>query len=102
MIDQFPNIKELFLKMGYANGMINREQPLEDFLASCEEVIGADGVYHDDLVNFENWLATLSREDQETLADGDETEAEILAISCPLNHEGFKMIRLLDDLFENA
>lgn len=89
-IDRFPNIKKVALLMAYSNDMVSRYHPQEVFLETAENVISAEGVYEDDLQAFDAWLATLTDEEQETLADGEHTEMKAIAARC--------LVRGIDDM----
>lgn len=100
MIDKFPFIRDTALIMAYDNGMINREQSKEEFLALCESVVGADGVYHEDLVALESWLGSLTSDERETIAAGLHEDIEELNKSCPSNAEGHPLSELFEDIFD--
>lgn len=101
MIDTFPFIKSMCLEMAYDNGVVNSEEPVEKFLETCDECLGADGVYFSDLKALESWLATLSEEQRSTIVTGEETDAEEICETCPLDLNGYRLTGLFTDIFEN-
>ena len=79
----FPKITEVALKVAYDHGAINRFEPESEFLERLDGAIGADGVYWEDMAALEAWLCTLTDEQIDTLASGDEDEMKIIEQSSP-------------------
>lgn len=85
----FPNITNLTLDMvGYNGGLhvlrtpeIGAEQDVENKL---DEILGAEGIYHDDLAALDTWLGNLSKEDFFTVAAGEVSEVEALIKTAPV------------------
>lgn len=98
VIETYPNIKAAYLTMESCNGGINRNRSQEDACRESDAVIGAEGVYHDDLVQIDAWLGTLSDEQILTFVDGEESEIEALVKSG--GDIGEKAHGLFNDLFD--
>lgn len=98
VIETYPNLRAAYLLMERCNGGINRDRSEEQALRESDPIIGADGVYHDDLVAIDQWLGTLSEDDLLTFVDGEETEVATLAASG--GDAGAKAHGLLNDLFD--
>ena len=96
IIDRFPGIRRIALEIAYDNGMINRYQSQSVWLSSLDEVLGADGVDEADLRVLDEWCLTLSDEDAETLAAGEQTEMEEVAARCPRPD----LCGIFNDIFE--
>jgi len=97
VISNYPGLKKAALKIAYDNGMIHRHYTEEEWLKSTDQVIGADGVYHDDLQIWSDWLETLSDENLSTLCCGESSEIDKLISKAP---KGEFLNGLLDDIFE--
>lgn len=97
-LDKFPYIKEVALSMAYSNDMINRQEPEHLFVDGQDSVLAS--VDEDDLLQLDAWIGTLSREQRETLADGEETEVKELAAAGPQGPEG-PVSNIFNDMFEN-
>lgn len=84
----YPNITRLTLDMvGYNGGLhvlrapeIGAEADVKRLLDEC---LGADGVYHENLVALDAWLGALSEDEFFTVADGEETEVAALLAGAP-------------------
>lgn len=98
-LEQFPSITKAALIIAYSNGMIYHDVTQEEFLVKVQEIIGADGVYHEDLVLFDTWLGNLTKEQLETVCDGEVGEAFKISKTCPRNKDGYPMVGILDDIF---
>lgn len=98
VISQFPGLQAVALEIAYDNGHIHRDCTEEAWLLSLDEVLGAEGVDHADLVAIDQFCAGLSPEEQSTLAAGEMSEADAIAIlfTSPEQLQG-----LLNDIFEN-
>lgn len=94
---EFPNITAVAQEIYLDNGKINRDHSIEDFQEELDEILGADGVYYDDLKALDNWIATLTEEERDDLAAGE--ESDMLKVQCrapnPELCEG-----LFNDIFE--
>lgn len=82
-IDSFPNIRHIAIEIAYDNGMVHRDSTEQDFINSTDVALGADGVYEADLRVLDEWIGTLTDEQKETLAVGEETEMQAVANMCP-------------------
>lgn len=79
----FPNIT-LVAKMIYLdNGKIDRIHGEESFLEDLDNILGADGVDYSDLQELENWLASLTTAEKDTLASGEQSEMEEIQNKAP-------------------
>lgn len=100
-IQEYPNICDIATRMAMDNGCINREETTADFYALCEPVIGDTGVYHDDLLRLDDWIATLSADEKDILADGEETEMKELVAKSPTGGpDHTPMASIFSDIFE--
>jgi hypothetical protein len=105
IIDKYPGIKKATLIMAYANGVINRTEDEHMFLAAQDFILGAEGVYAEDLRRLDQWLCELDTTMPGALgilADGEECEANALAALGPRDANGRPLAALLDDIFDNA
>ena len=104
VINNYPGLKKAALLIAYDNGMINMIEPEEKYLRRCDEVVGADGVYHADLQVWNDWLETLTGEQMEVVCCGEEMEMQELmalapdAVECDPNE--FSLTDLLNRFFE--
>lgn len=100
----YPNLKRVALEIAYDNGMINRFCSEELFLKSLDPIIGDSGTYHADLVVWDEWLGTLTDEQIQVVAAGEQTEMEELMELCPdpveASPEDASLSGLLNDIFE--
>jgi hypothetical protein len=103
-INQYPNLKRVALEIAYDNGMINRFCTEELFLKSLDPIIGAEGTYHADLVVWDEWLGTLTDEQIQIVAAGEQTEMEELMADAPepveAHRDDASLGGLLNDIFE--
>lgn len=99
VIKTYPNLQAAYILMERCNGGINRDRSEEQALLETDPVIGADGVYHNDLVAIDQWLGTLSEDDLLTFVDGEQSEVEVLAASG--SEASVKAHGLLNDLFNS-
>lgn len=97
---KWPTIKKAALLISYDNGIINRESSQESFLEICESILYADGVYEDEVSQFEEFLKSLSEQDLEILCSGEFTDVETISKNCPKNSEGYSLSGLLEDFFD--
>lgn len=103
--DRFPNIVKATIEMSFANGGIYRGlragkgRTERDVKRALAEVLGADGVYEDDLRGIDTWLGTLTEEQLSIVVDGEETEIEALVAHSP---DPEKTQGLMQDIFDNA
>ena len=98
-IEEFPLIKKVSLLIAYDNSMIDREEDMQTFLDSCTEIIGADGVYHEDLTKLEKWLGTKTEDELETIASGEQREMWEVTKTSPVNANGDRVITIFEDIF---
>lgn len=100
-IEKWPGLKKAALEIAYDNGMINRCSPEDDWLRSLDPVLGAEGVYDADLERWSDWLLTLSEDDLQTVAAGEETEMHAIMANAPPSESGEGGLDgLLNDIFE--
>lgn len=98
-IQAFPAICDVASRMAYDNGVVNRQEPIEEFYRTCDNVI-ADRT-HADLVALETWITGLTEEQRDTLADGEETEVQALVATGPTGGpDNEPLANLLNDIFE--
>jgi hypothetical protein len=85
--------------MAMDNGCINREEPVTKFYETCDTVLGDK----DDMELFRLtvWLGTLSEEELDTLADGEESEVNELRARSPKGGpDNAPLANIFDDIFE--
>lgn len=99
-IESYQNIRKAYLLMQGCNGGINRACSEEQACRVADEIIGADGVDHQDLLNIDTWLGTLTEEELLTFVDGEESEMEALASSG--GEVGEKAHAMMNDLFDQG
>lgn len=99
LIDTYPTLKKAALILAYDNGVTHR-MPEQVWLNNTDSVLGAEGVVTEDLQKLENWCATLSEEQLETLVAGEHDECLELIQDCPTNSDGISLDKLFEDLFE--
>lgn len=75
LIHCYPAIKKAALSIAYDNGMINRDNSEEQYLACVEEVLKGGTWF---LAQIEACLQVLSDEDLDTVCCGDEEERKEL------------------------
>ncbi len=97
VIELYPNLRNAYLTMERCNGGINRERDEVTACRETDEIIGAEGTYHQDLVAIDAWLGTLSEGDLLTFVDGEESEIAYIAASG--GEVGAKASGLFNDLF---
>lgn len=102
LIDEFVNIRKAALMIGHDNGMINRENSVEDFLGKTEVVLGAEGVYYEDVEALDGFLERLSSAEFDTLCCGEELERLAIEGRAPKNARGELVIGLLDDIYNGV
>lgn len=95
IVDRFPGIRAVALKIAYDNGLINRFQSEEEGLLSLDEILGADGVDEADLRLVDEWCQSLSEEDQAKLAAGEHSEM----IDLQQEFQRPKLLGIFDDIF---
>lgn len=95
--EAFPNITKVALEIAYDNGKINRDEPVEVFYEKLEDLFGQDGVDYADLKAMDDWIATLTEEQQNDLAAGEESDVIKIQQTAPdpVKVEGF-----FNDVFE--
>lgn len=98
VIESYPNLRAAYILMERCNGGINRDRSEEQALRESDPVIGADGVYHADLVAIDQWLGTLTDDDLLTFVDGEESAAAVIAAFG--GDAGALAHGLLNDLFD--
>lgn len=92
----FPYITLVAQMIYLDNGKINRTYGAESFLEDLDNILGADGVDYGDLQLLDNWLASLTVEERDTLASGEQSEMEEIQNRAP-NPE--LCAGLFDDVF---
>lgn len=101
LLTQLPGIRRAALVIAYDNGMINAQEPEDAFLASVEEVLGAEGVTDEDLHQLDSWLQGLPEEELEVVCVGEAEEMATLVAGCPLGGPDEQpLVWLLDDIFD--
>lgn len=97
-MESFPGIKKAALLIAYDNGMINRFNSEEQFLESRDVIIGADGVYYEDLQKIDEFLQGLEQGQIEDLCFGEEEDQNIVVALWQF--PDISMSGFLNDLFE--
>jgi hypothetical protein len=87
----YPHITEAAIAMCACNGALNRLTPQEQLLVRLDYVLGAEGVYAEDLTRIDAWLATLTSDQLSVLVDGEETEMQALVAAAPEHTEGLML-----------
>lgn len=95
-IERFPAIHDVCRRIAYANGFINRDFSEMQWREGTEEIFGAESVYESDLAKIEAWCATLTDEQREILADGEQSELIALEESSGLG----RLLGIFNDVFE--
>lgn len=103
-LQKFPHIKwtgivQATLEMSHDNGGIHRYRAEEEVIDALGEVLGAEGVYDDDLDKIDAWLNTLTKDELLIVVAGEEREMEALVSKSP---DPEKTQGLLNDIFEHA
>lgn len=80
---EFPYITMVAQIIYLDNGKINRTHGEESFLEDLDYILGGDGVYYDDLKALDDWLSTLTKEEREILAAGEQSEMEEIQSRAP-------------------
>ena len=97
IIDTYPGIKRIALLIAYDNGLVNAFCPEEEWLSGLDDVMGAEGVDQSDLVKLDAWCVTLTDEEAETLAYGEQKDTQAIIMKCPQP----ELCGLFDDIFES-
>lgn len=92
LIDQCPAIRKAALNIAYDNGMVNRMNTEQQFMIGANEVLKE----YTDYMAIENFLATLTDEQLDTLCTGEEQEQVIILRACPI---AAKVNDLLEAIF---
>lgn len=104
IIAQYPALRRVALEIAYDNGMINRLQTEDQWLASLDGVLECDGCYAEDLEAWSSYLDTLSSRQIALIAAGEQDDPEKVALlaAAPLPPSGADgtLDGLLDDIFE--
>lgn len=98
MIENFPGIQEVALAIALDNGMINRNRSKESFLAECDNVLATRS--NGDLISLEAWVQTLTPEEREELAAGEDDEIEILEAASPRDQRGEHLADIFKEIFD--
>lgn len=98
-MEQHPHIQNVVVTMAQAHGMLNRYEPVKDILETAATCFQADGVDTADVEALEAWLHTLTYDQVETLADGEEEEMSALMADSPVGSEGMCVAQLFDDVW---
>jgi hypothetical protein len=99
-MEKYPNIAEVTLSVATSNGILNRLTTNEAILAAATTALEADGVYTGDVAKLEEWLGTLTKEQKETLADGEEEEMYDLIDNSPTGEAGYPVGELVEDIYD--
>lgn len=96
-----PNIEAVALDIAVAMGLLNRnidQDCLEDVIQDCVVKVMSDvsGAYSEAL---EAWLGTLTEEQREILADGEEEDSIALMANAPTSLSGESAEEILDDIW---
>lgn len=90
----FPHIAKLIGDCVHHNGgtagrvFSGIADPEVDVMRLLDECLGAEGIYFADLKALDDWLATLSDEDFDTVTDGEESEVGALLADAPRIGDG--------------
>lgn len=95
-IDKYPWIREVVLNIEYDIGGINIMRSEQDALEQAEESLFADGVDEYDVMQLDRWLGSLTKDQRETFAGGEQGEMDAIAALSPLGSEGEMVSRLLE------
>lgn len=98
-LDLYPFIKCWVMDVAYSNGMVNRESPEYLVIDQAESALFADGVVEAEVEALNTWLGTLTKDEFETLADGEMEEMTAIAARAPIVEE-HPVSGLLKDIFE--
>lgn len=81
-IADYPGIQKAALCIACDNGMINRLEPAEEFLAKVSALISIPD-FDDDIAAVEAWLTSLSEQDLETFCTGESEDAHQIGLTSP-------------------
>ena len=96
-INEYPKIKFIALEIAYDNNRINHTCYEEQFLQAVSETVTLYG--DNTLKRWENWLASLTKEQCETLGAGEEHE-QIILVEDSLRVTGRDISKLCNKIFE--
>lgn len=94
--EKFPGIKKVALEIAYDNGIINRSFTESEFLSKVDEILGSDGVDFVDLKRIDDWIATLTDDEIQILAVGE--DVEMTALSCTFSYP--EHLEIFNEIFE--
>lgn len=94
--DKYPFLKMTILTMASSIGALNRGYSEEQYLAAVDPILGAEGVYHEDLQKMNDFLGTLSEDEVLEVADGDVDRCKEILSRFP---DAGKLNGLLNDIF---
>jgi hypothetical protein len=97
ILTRFPHLAKACLEMSYDNGGIHRYRNEDVAKEEYRQVLGADGVYEEDLKIIDDFIATLTEDEVMTLVAGEETEMQAIVARCSIPE---KLDGLLNDIFE--
>lgn len=93
----FPHILQATMEMAAANNVTEGEKP--DIIRRLDTLLGADGVTLEELKAVDDWIGTLTRDQVQTLVDGEETECAALVAGAPDPEETEGLLR---DIFNDV
>jgi hypothetical protein len=103
-LDDYPSVKRVFLDIAYCNNMINREESEEELLSDASDFLNfRTRICAADLKILDEWLETLTEEEFEHLADGDEKEMIEVVSRSPsyrMTSHGDKLTDIFDEWFD--
>lgn len=97
-IDNYPGLKRVALEIAYDNGMININEPENEFLESLEWLAVFNNA---SLTRWSDFIEGLSQEQVEVLAAGEENEIEELLCASGLKY-GDILNSVLNMIFERG
>lgn len=95
IVEKFPGIKRVATVCGYSMGMTQKHL-VDKWLTTLDPILGADGLYDNDLEALSNWCLSLTDDEVDLLIEGTDEERELIADKAP-NPEH---VGIFDDLFE--
>jgi hypothetical protein len=96
MLEGLPKIKKAALIVGKDNCMISASFGEDEFLEGVESILGADGIYYNDLMRLEGYLSGLTHDALTICFQGQfHDEAQEMWKASPVNAEGYPLVNLL-------
>ncbi len=100
LLDRRLALRQQVVAIALAVGAINSHEPVEEALERAEEALGAEGVATADVEALDAWLASLTQEQRDVLADGEEDEIAAIEAESPMGESGYRVAALLYDVWE--